>query len=145
VSKTSYVAVRFDGGPRAGEESNTRGEPPRVLNVKDHRGHYAMEWDRDDDGAKLRSATYTWSEADEADPVEPRDGDEASALLDAAESSAQGAAERKPAAGAKAAEKGEPKPAPKAEQKGEPKAEQKPAATSPTPAATGSARKSPSR
>lgn len=93
LSKSSYVAVRFEHGPRANESGEYRGEPPRQLAVRDHLGHYVLEWDRDDDGAKLRTGVYTWTEGE---AVEPRDGDEASAALAEADKGARRAPAREP-------------------------------------------------
>jgi hypothetical protein len=81
LSKSSHVPVRFDGGPRSGQSTELAGEPPRLLAVRERPGHYALAWDRDDNGVRLRSGVYTWKAASGDDLVEPTSGDEASALL----------------------------------------------------------------
>lgn len=82
MSKSSYVTVRFVGGPRSGESTEEfRGEPPRHFAPKGTLGTYRLEWDRDDNGARLRSGVYHWQEPAGDGLAEPRDGDEASALL----------------------------------------------------------------
>src|SRR3954470_24681120 len=81
MSTTSYTPVRFVGGPMGGTTRDYAGEPKRLWTPKEGAlaGAYAFEWDRDSDGAKLRSGVYTWSaDGDTA----PADGDAASALMD---------------------------------------------------------------
>jgi hypothetical protein len=84
LSKSSYVPVRFDGGPRAGEKAELAGEPRRRFAVSGALGHYAFAWDRDGDGVRQRSGVYTWRPADGEGLVEPTTGDEASALMEKA-------------------------------------------------------------
>jgi len=82
MSKTSYVPVRFKGGPLGGTTKEYAGEPKRVWQPKDGalNGAYSFEWDRDGEGGpKLRSGVYTWDASAEAAPA---DGDAASALIE---------------------------------------------------------------
>jgi hypothetical protein len=81
MSKSSYVPVRFVGGPLGGTSKDYAGEPKRVWTPKDGGlgGAYAFEWDRSEDGTKLRSGVYTWDTDTEAAPAS---GDAASALMD---------------------------------------------------------------
>jgi hypothetical protein len=86
LSKTSYVTVRFDGGPRAGEKRELAGEPRRRFGAGTSTpGHYEWRWDRDDNGVRQRSGVYVWRGATGDDLVEPKTGDEASALLERAD------------------------------------------------------------
>lgn len=78
MSQSSYVPVRFVGGPKGGTSGDFAGEPKPEWTPKRGGGTYAFEWDRDDDGGKLRSGCYTWNEGEGA----PADGDAASALMD---------------------------------------------------------------
>lgn len=81
MSKTSYVPVRFIGGPMGGTTKDYRGEPPKTWIPKDGalNGSYSFEWDRGGDGgSELRSGVYTWTTNAEAAPA---DGDAASALM----------------------------------------------------------------
>lgn len=84
MSKTSYTDASFRGGPRADEKVEIAGEPRRTLGVPSHSGHYAWIWDRGDDGARLRTGTYVWEGGSGDELAVPRDGDEASALIEAA-------------------------------------------------------------
>jgi hypothetical protein len=86
MSKSSYVPVRFVGGPMGGTTREYRGEPKPTWTPKDGalNGSYTFEWDREDGagdakGAKLRSGVYTWDANAEAAPA---DGDAASALME---------------------------------------------------------------
>lgn len=81
MSKTSYVPVRFVGGPMGGTSREFAGEPKPLWTPKDGalNGSYRFEWDRGTDHAKLRSGVYTWDADTEAAPA---DGDAASALLE---------------------------------------------------------------
>jgi hypothetical protein len=81
MSKTSYVPVRFVGGPMGGTDRDFAGEPKKVWTPKEGglNGSYRFEWDRDNDGTKLRSGVYTWDQDAEAAPA---DGDAASALIE---------------------------------------------------------------
>jgi hypothetical protein len=95
VSKSSYVPVRFVGGPMGGTDREFAGEPKKVWTPKEGglNGTYRFEWDRKD-GEKLRSGVYTWDQDTEAAPA---DGDAASALLE--ELGPEKAAERLNASG----------------------------------------------
>lgn len=86
MSATSLFPVKFEGGPRAGESTETKGEPKRLLALRDGAsgGHYRLEWDRRD-GVRLRSGTYVWEPAQGDALVEPTSGDEASALIEKAD------------------------------------------------------------
>lgn len=79
MSQSSYTPVRFVGGPKGGTDAQYAGEPksPWVPKRGDG-GHYLFEWDRDDDGVKVRSGVYTW----QAGEGVPTDGDAASALIE---------------------------------------------------------------
>jgi hypothetical protein len=81
MSKTSYVPVRFVGGPMGGTSREFAGEPKRSWTPKKGglNGAYAFEWDRDNGGEKLRSGVYTWTQDVDAAPA---DGDAASALIE---------------------------------------------------------------
>lgn len=81
MSKSSYVPVRFVGGPMGGTSREFAGEPKPVWTPKDGGlgGTYRFEWDRGDDHVKLRSGVYTWDADTEAAPA---DGDAASALME---------------------------------------------------------------
>jgi hypothetical protein len=81
MSKTSHVPVRFVGGPMGGTTKDYLGEPKKAWAPKEGGlgGSYAFEWDRDGDGAKLRSGVYTWDHNADAAPA---DGDAASALME---------------------------------------------------------------
>lgn len=78
MSTSSYVPVRFVGGPKGGTTGQFAGEPKREWTPKRGGGTYSFEWDRDGDGAKLRSGVYTWTEGEGT----PADGDAASAALE---------------------------------------------------------------
>lgn len=84
MSATSLFPVTFDGGPRAGEKTETKGEPKRLLALEGSAGLYRFEWDRNGDGVRQRSGVYTWQAPDGAELVEPTSGDEASALIERA-------------------------------------------------------------
>lgn len=78
MSTTSYTPVMFVGGPKGGTSAEFAGEPKSPWTPKrGDGGHYTFEWDRDDDGVKVRSGVYTWQAGEGA----PQDGDGASALL----------------------------------------------------------------
>lgn len=81
MSKSSYVPVRFEGGPMGGTSREFAGEPKRVWTPKEGglNGAYTFEWDRADSGTKLRSGVYTWRHDSGAAPA---DGDAASALIE---------------------------------------------------------------
>lgn len=82
MSKTSYVPVRFVGGPMGGTDRQFAGEPKPSWTPKDGGlgGTYRFEWDRDSSThTKLRSGVYTWDADTEAAPA---DGDAASALIE---------------------------------------------------------------
>lgn len=102
MSTSSYVPVRFTGGPKGGTSGQFAGEPKREWTPKRGGGTYSFEWDRGSDGTKLRSGVYTWSEGDGA----PTDGDGASAALEQA-------GPEQPAQDAPAESKGSAKPSAK--------------------------------
>ena len=81
MSKSSYVPVRFVGGPMGGTAKEFAGEPKREWTPKEGglNGTYSFEWDRDNAGVKLRSGVYTWRHDANAAPA---DGDAASALIE---------------------------------------------------------------
>jgi hypothetical protein len=81
MSKSSYTPVRFVGGPMGGTTKDYAGEPKRSWTPKEGGlgGAYAFEWDRSEDGEKLRSGVYTWNADAQAAPT---DGDAASALIE---------------------------------------------------------------
>ncbi len=83
MSASSLFPVKFEGGPRAGESTETKGEPKRLLAVSGSAGLYRFEWDRKD-GVRQRSGVYTWQAPDGDQLVEPTSGDEASALIEKA-------------------------------------------------------------
>jgi hypothetical protein len=84
VSNTSYFPVRFSGGPRDGETAETKGEPKRKLQVEGRTGVYTFAWDRKG-GVRQRTGEYRWEGGENDVLAEPRSGDEASALLEAAD------------------------------------------------------------
>jgi hypothetical protein len=79
MSKSSYVPVRFVGGPMGGTSRDFAGEPKKEWTPKAGGGTYSFEWDRDSEsGEKVRSGVYTWADGEGV----PTDGDSASALIE---------------------------------------------------------------
>jgi hypothetical protein len=98
VSKTSYVDVHFVGGPMGGQHHTFRGEPDHQR--VEHGGTYKL--------VKLddrQHAQYQWTADNEGTDHAPRDGDEASAMLESGASIPEGESITVPAATAEDGER----------------------------------------